>query len=232
MPSPPQGSTLSVCSSSRAWRSARSWRKPRSTSYSTRSGTTRRVWPSSSRRRNSTRAAVSRALKKSIQTLESTTSTALGFRCGRARGIRGARLVHGRRVPRLRGFFGRGLGPIGGLVALPLELALPLQDFTVRGLPRQQAQAGLRRFLLGGGGACLHGLDQQFVVDIDVGPHDVYELINVPTSYTLHAKNAKAGVGDRRVQRRGQAQRQHAARVGRIDHAVVPEPGARVVRIG
>jgi len=53
-----------------------------------------------------------------------------------------------------------------------IALKISLRLFTR--LARQQAQAGLHRLLLGGEGACMHGLGQQLVVNIDVGTHDVH----------------------------------------------------------
>src|SRR3990167_9761284 len=42
---------------------------------------------------------------------------------------------------------------------------------------------------------------------------------------SLHPEHAELHIRDRRIQRGRQAQRQHAARVGRVDDAVVPQSG-------
>src|SRR5215212_4334218 len=44
-----------------------------------------------------------------------------------------------------------------------------------------------------------------------------------------HPEHAELRRCDRRVQRRGEREAEHAARVGRVDDAVVPETGAGVV---
>src|SRR5690349_15140618 len=44
-----------------------------------------------------------------------------------------------------------------------------------------------------------------------------------------HPEDAEAGRLDGRVQRGGYTERQHHPRLGGIDHAVVPEPRARVI---
>src|SRR5574343_227476 len=48
---------------------------------------------------------------------------------------------------------------------------------------------------------------------------------------SLHAEQAELGLGDRRVERSAQAQRQHAARVGGVDHPVVPDASCRVIGV-
>src|SRR5690606_29968207 len=45
----------------------------------------------------------------------------------------------------------------------------------------------------------------------------------------LHPEHAEPGLLDRGVERRRHGQRQHPAGIGGIDHAVVPQAGARVV---
>src|SRR5205814_6188200 len=55
-------------------------------------------------------------------------------------------------------------------------------------------------------------------------------LVNIVRS---HPEDAKAGAVtppvDRRVERGGDAERQHKARLGRVDDAVIPKAGASVI---
>jgi hypothetical protein len=53
--------------------------------------------------------------------------------------------------------------------------ALPFEDLAVGRLSREQLEPGLDRVLLGLVGAGLQGLLHQGVIDLDVGPHDVYQ---------------------------------------------------------
>src|SRR3712207_5142902 len=46
-----------------------------------------------------------------------------------------------------------------------------------------------------------------------------------------HPEHAERGGLDRRVERGRDAEREHAAGIDRIDHAVVPEPGGGVIRM-
>src|ERR1700744_6452430 len=46
-----------------------------------------------------------------------------------------------------------------------------------------------------------------------------------------HPEHAELGLRDPRVERRREAERQHAARLRRRDDAVVPEPCGRIIRI-
>src|SRR6201996_4650459 len=48
---------------------------------------------------------------------------------------------------------------------------------------------------------------------------------------TSHPEDAELHVGNRRVEAGRQAQRQHAARVGGVDHAVVPQARAGEIRV-
>src|SRR5688572_7639062 len=50
-------------------------------------------------------------------------------------------------------------------------------------------------------------------------------------AWTLHTEDTEPGVFDRRVERGGNGETEEAARVRRVDHAVVPEPRARVIRM-
>src|ERR1044072_539836 len=47
----------------------------------------------------------------------------------------------------------------------------------------------------------------------------------------LHSEHAEAGLFDRGVERRRDAEREHPAHVDRIDHAIVPQPGGGVIRM-
>src|SRR5487761_2595030 len=169
-----------------ASRWARSERKPRSTSKSTRSGTTMRTSPLRSICLSSSAAGAPGLLKKSIQTDESTTTTASRSGC-RLRGRFGDRFgsalpagLHrnaGNGTCRLVRRLGNdGLGPVDRFVALPLQLALPLQYFPVRDLAGEQLQSRLHGFLLRLVRPGLHRLAHEGVVDIDVGAHDVYQV--------------------------------------------------------
>src|SRR5688572_25180839 len=51
----------------------------------------------------------------------------------------------------------------------------------------------------------------------------------MPASHAEHAEARR--VRDRRVQARAQAEGEHAPRVGGVDHTVVPQSGAGVVRV-
>src|SRR5574344_1301301 len=59
----------------------------------------------------------------------------------------------------------------------------------------------------------------------------VTERVICSASQGLHAEHTKLGVFDRGVAAGGQAQGQHAARVGGVDHAIVPQAGAGVVGV-
>src|SRR5579872_5274703 len=56
------------------------------------------------------------------------------------------------------------------------------------------------------------------------------ERRNLYSIAALHSENAESRLGNRRVVRRRQPQREHRTRIHRIDHAIVPKPGGRVVR--
>src|SRR5262249_30869622 len=49
--------------------------------------------------------------------------------------------------------------------------------------------------------------------------------------YRLHAEDAEAGLRDRRVERGGDAEGEHASGVERVDDPVVPQPRGRVVGV-
>src|SRR4029077_3150795 len=56
-------------------------------------------------------------------------------------------------------------------------------------------------------------------------------LSSSPFKKTSHPEHAEPCRRNRRVERRGERKRQHAARLGRQDDTVVPEPCGGVVRI-
>ncbi len=73
-----------------------------------------------------------------------------------------------------------------------------------------------------------HGAARPFALEI-VHVHHV--VAHRSSSSGSHAKDAERALGHRRVRRGREAEREHAARVERVDDAVVPEPRGRVVRV-
>src|SRR5690606_9395563 len=64
-----------------------------------------------------------------------------------------------------------------------------------------------------------------------ISPRLAMRIRSNTASPPLHPEHAEAGFPDRRVQRDGERQRQHVARLDRVDDAVVPEPRRGVERV-
>lgn len=67
--------------------------------------------------------------------------------------------------------------PVDTVVTLPMEPTPPFEDLPVMSLSGEQPEAGLDGVFLRLEGTCRKGRAKQCIVNINIGAHDVYEVL-------------------------------------------------------